>query len=183
MELLSLRDLRVRERNPLIVEFMKFIADSMLGRLARWLRLLGHDTLYFSSIEDRRLLKIAREESRTLLTRDTRLVKMKGLQNFLLLRENDTFQQLKTVITTFDLVPYDQLSKGGFEIPHSIHSRCSLCNSPLADIPLEHVRPFVPDYVYRTSAAMKKCVHCSKFYWKGTHHEKLRKKLREILYN
>jgi uncharacterized protein with PIN domain len=162
---------------------MKFIADSMVGRLARWLRLLGQDTLYFPSIEDRRLIKIAREENRILLTRDTRLVKMKGLHNFLLLRENDPFKQLKTVITTFDLVPYEQLSKDGFEVHPCIHSRCSLCNSPLEDVPLEQARPFVPDYVYRTSDAMKKCSQCNKFYWQGTHREKLRKKLQEILYN
>ena len=155
----------------------------MLGRLARWLRLLGHDTLYFPSIEDRRLIKIAREENRSLLTRDTRLVKMKGLQKFLLLRENDPFQQLKTVITTFDLYPPEQTGKGEFESHPSIHSRCSLCNGALEDIPLEQARPFVPDYVYRTSATMKKCVHCSKFYWQGTHREKLRTKLCEILYN
>jgi uncharacterized protein with PIN domain len=142
---------------------MKFIADSMLGRLARWLRLLGHDTLYFPSVEDRRLLRIARKENRILLTRDTRLVKMKGLQKFLLLKENDTFKQLKTVITTFDLVPHGQLGTDGFEITPSMHSRCSLCNSPLEDIPLEQARPFVPDYVFRTNDTIKK--------------------LREILYN
>lgn len=153
----------------------------MLGRLARWLRLLGEDTIYFPSVEDRRLISIAREENRTLLTRDTRLVKMKGLHHFLLLKENDPFKQLKTVITTFGLLP---AGRDGFEThPYKIHSRCSLCNSTLEDVPLEHACPFVPDYVYRTSAAMKKCVRCSKFYWHGTHHEKLRQKLREILYN
>ena len=152
----------------------------MLGRLARWLRLLGHDTFYCSSLEDSRLLIVAREEGRTILTRDTRLVKVKGLQNFLLLRENDPFKQLKTVITTFNLYP---AGRRGFEMPPSIHSRCSLCNSPLEEVPIEQAKPFVHDYVFRTSAAIKKCVPCSKFYWKGTHHEKLRKKLLEILYN
>jgi len=153
----------------------------MLGRLARWLRLVGQDTLYFPSLEDSRLLRIAREENRTLLTRDTRLVKVKGLQNFLLLRENDPFKQLKTVLTKYNLYPE---GRGGSQTqPCNIFSRCSLCNSPLKDIPLDQARPFVPDYVNRTTAAIKKCDHCSKFYWQGTHHERLRKKLQEILYN
>ena len=82
---------------------MKFIVDSMLGRLARWLRLLGCDTLYYPSIEDRRLIRIASEEDRVLITRDTRLVRMRGLKHFLLLHENDPFEQLKKTITTFNL--------------------------------------------------------------------------------
>jgi uncharacterized protein with PIN domain len=160
---------------------MKFIADSMLGRLARWLRLLGEDTLYFPSIEDSRLLRIAREENRTLLTRDTRLVKVKGLHNFLLLKENDPLQQLKTVIITFHLWPLDHNDRDGIET--RLYSRCSLCNGLLETVPLEQARPSVPDYVYRTSPDIKKCPRCDKFYWQGTHPEKLRKKLREILYN
>jgi uncharacterized protein with PIN domain len=160
---------------------MKFIADAMLGRLARWLRLLGEDTKYFPSIEDSRLLRIAREENRTLLTRDTRLVKVKGLQDFLLLTENDPLQQLKTVIMTFNLRPLEQTGKGG--TGPRLCSRCSLCNSPLEDVAPEQARHFVPDYVYRTSPSIKKCPRCNKFYWQGTHPERLRKKLREILYN
>ena len=157
---------------------MKFIVDSMLGRLARWLRLLGCDTLYYPSIEDRRLIRIASEEDRVLITRDTRLVKMRGLKHFLLLHENDPFEQLKKVIITFNLNP-SGLRKGGFETRP--YSRCSLCNTPLESIPKEHAKPHVPEYVYQTSESFKQCPTCGKFYWKGTHPEKLRKKLMEIL--
>ncbi len=82
---------------------MKFIADSMLGRLARWLRLLGHDTLYYPHIENSQLLRFAREGSRILLTRNTRLVKVRGLKNFLLLEDNDPFHQLSAVVRAFNL--------------------------------------------------------------------------------
>ena len=153
----------------------------MLGRLARWLRLLGHDTLYFPSIEDSRLLRTAREENRTLLTRDTSLVKVKDLKNFLLLTENDPLQQLKKVITTYYLRPLERNGRGGFET--RLYSRCSLCNDLLEDVSPEQAQSFVPDYVYKTTPAFKKCPHCGKFYWQGTHSEKLRQKLREILYN
>ncbi len=157
---------------------MKFIADSMLGRLARLLRLLGYDTLYYPYIEDHLLLRIAREEDRILLTRDTRLVKVRGVKDFLLLKENNTFEQLKIVITTFRLISRSNFNR--FEIPFS--SRCSLCNNILNNIPKEEAKPYVPEYVYLTSDRFKRCSKCGKFYWKGTHQERLQKKLSEILY-
>ena len=88
---------------------MRFIADSMLGRLVRWLRLLGYDTVYYPRIEDSVLLRIAREENRILLTRDSRLVKARGLRQFLLLEENDPFDQLRSIITAFNLKVDDKL--------------------------------------------------------------------------
>jgi uncharacterized protein with PIN domain len=157
---------------------MRFIADSMLGRLARWLRLLGFDTLYYPRIEDRVLLKTAREENRMLLTRDTRLVKMRGLKDFLLLKENDPFDQLKNVIASFDLVPdINELCET------RLLSRCSLCNNLLDNVSKELAKEHVPEYVYLTSESFSRCANCEKFYWKGTHPELLKKKLMEILYN
>jgi uncharacterized protein with PIN domain len=153
---------------------MKFIADSMLGRLARWLRLLGYDTLYFSQIEDRLLLKIAREEDRVLLTKDTRIVKVRGLRNFLLLTDNDPFVQLKEVVKSFHL-------KTDREKSNSIEHRCVLCNAVLEDIPRNEARGAVPEYVYQNSRIFRKCQDCVKLYWDGTHPGKFRKKLSEVL--
>ena len=150
----------------------------MLGRLVRWLRLLGYDTLYYPRIEDRILLRIAREENRVLLTRDSRLVRIKGLKNFLLLRENDPFKQLKEVIATFKLDV-----RGGLqdvETPDA-RSRCIICNAVLVNIQREDVKGLVPEYVYETSNIFRKCSGCRKFYWDGTHPEKFRKKFSEVL--
>ena len=155
---------------------MRFIADSMLGRLARWLRLLGFDTYYSPHVDDSLLIKIARKEKRMLLTRDTRIVKRRGVKEFLLLKENDTFAQLKKVIEVFDL-----LSKKRDDPCPACFIRCSLCNNLLDDIPKEDAKNHVPEYVYNTSENFMKCPACWKFYWKGTHHELLLKKLREIL--
>lgn len=156
----------------------------MLGRPARWLRLLGYDTLYFPEIDDSSLLRIAREEDRVLLTRDTRLVRIRGLKNYLLIKENDPFEQLKEIITSFDLDPHKQTGKsmeGGGAPPRYFYRRCSLCNTPLVDVPKEQARPFVPEYVYLTTENFRYCTQCNKFYWKGTHEVLLRKKLEDIL--
>lgn len=152
---------------------IKFIADSMLGRLSRWLRLIGYDTLYYPHIEDSLLVRISREENRVLLTRDTRLVKVRDLKNFLLLKDNDTFAQLKEVINTYKL----QIDK------ENILSRCPLCNNILIHINKQQARGSVPEYIYDTSDEFKRCPKCGKTYWRGTHREKFRKKLSEILYN
>lgn len=159
---------------------MKFIADSMLGRLARWLRLLGYDTIYFPKIEDRFLLKIAREDERIILTRDTRLVKIRGLKRFLLLEENDPFKQLKKVITTLQLSPYNE--PDGLEgVPLLV--RCPLCNTPVEVVSKEQAKEHVPEYVYHTAGGFKYCPKCNKFYWRGTHPERAQRKLLEVLHD
>jgi len=156
----------------------------MLGRLARWLRLLGYDTLYYPSIEDSALLRIAREDNRILLTRDSHLVRVRGLRKitehrmqntdngeqigYFLLNENNTFDQLKTIIMVFNLKDF------------FIMSRCAVCNSELVVIQKEKVKDLVPEYVYQTSDAFKQCPNCKKLYWKGTHPEKFKEKLSEV---
>ncbi|GBE05327.1 MAG TPA: hypothetical protein ENH31_00865 [Nitrospirae bacterium] len=156
---------------------MKFIADSMLGRLAKLLRLLGHDTLYYPHIDDALLLRTAREDSRILLTRDTRLVKVRGLRNFLLIKENDPFKQLKVVIQAFNLsVTPGPDTEGAVPM-----SRCAVCNTLLNIVRKEDIKDSVPEYVYRTSDAFNQCPDCARLYWKGTHPEKFRKKLSDIL--
>jgi uncharacterized protein with PIN domain len=159
---------------------MKFIADAMLGRLARWLRLLGYDTSYYPHIDDSFLLRLAREEKRILLTRDTRLVKVRGLPDFLLLHENDSFEQLRTVISTFDLT--GDIEARIFD-GDTFLSRCAVCNTLLQEKSKEESKSHVPEYVFQTCRIFKYCPECNKYYWKGTHPMRLQKKLKEILYN
>lgn len=157
---------------------MRFIADSMLGRLAKWLRLLGYDTLYYPHIEDRLLLKIARKDNRILLTRDTRLVKVRGLEKFLLLQDNNPFNQLRTVITSFSLPVQGRLMN---RREHPLLSRCIVCNANLNAVSKDTVKDSVPVYVYQTSQIFRKCSGCGKIYWDGTHPGKFREKLAEVL--
>ncbi len=149
----------------------------MLGRLTRWLRLIGFDTLYYPHITDSLLLRRAREEERILLTRDTRLVKVRGLRRFLLLHENDPLDQLKEIISSFELGQCINDRLGG-SLPVS---RCPLCNSPLHDIAKDRAKGAVPEYIFRTHSAIRHCNVCEKFYWNGTHQKRVREKLLDIL--
>ena len=159
---------------------MKFIADSMLGRLAKWLRLLGFDTLYYPHIEDSLLLRIAREQDRILLTRDTGLVKVRGIGEYILLRDNDPFAQLSKVIKAYALLP---LTGEEEEIPLPSPGRCSLCNELLKEVERDQAQPHVPEYTYKTCSRFQHCDSCGKFYWKGSHQKNLQKKLSELLHS
>jgi uncharacterized protein with PIN domain len=142
----------------------------MLGRLARWLRLLGFDTLYDPGISDARLLRVAKEQERIILTRDTRLIKIRGIKDYLLLNANNSFQQLLEVIHALNLKDFQPLS------------RCVACNGQLSKIPdKKEIRDAVPDFVFHNFHIFLRCGGCKKVYWEGTHPRMFREKLTEVL--
>jgi hypothetical protein len=148
---------------------VKFIADAMLGRLARWLRFLGFDTVYFSGISDSQLIRIAREQDRAILTKDTRMIKIKGLRNYLLIASDDPFQQLLETISGFKLRQFQLLS------------RCVACNGKLEKIREKSlVKDAVPEYVFLHYDLFQKCEDCGKIYWEGTHPKKFREDVKGI---
>lgn len=137
---------------------MKFIADAMLGRLARWLRFMGFDTLYYPHIDDKMLVKIAKQDDRWLLTRDTRLVKFRGLDKYLLLKENDSTKQLKEVIEAFKLRRNKRFS------------RCVKCNGKLRKIKSKvEIKDLLPDFIYHNFSKFYRCNDCNRIYWEGSH--------------
>jgi len=147
-----------------------FIADAMLGRLARWLRFLGFDTLYYPDISDSRLIKIAREQDRLILTRDTRLVKIKAVRDYLLINANDSFSQLIEVIKSLGL---KEVKPPG---------RCVKCNGQLREIADKtEVKDSVPEFVCLNFNTFLRCDNCGKIYWEGTHPQKFREKLGSII--
>lgn len=146
----------------------KFICDAMLGRLARYLRFLGFDTLYFNNIEDSELIKIAQEEQRIIITRDMLLIKRKWVrENSILVKSDNYIAQLREVNKFFPLAK-------------KLHffTRCSICNTPLVDIDREKVKHRVPLYVYNTQKNFKYCPLCDKIYWSASHIERLKKILK-----
>lgn len=150
---------------------MKFIADSMLGRLARWMRILGCDVEYYPRIEDSDLVDRAFREGRLILTRDTLLIKRrKAKGNSFLVEGNSYKDQLRQVVRHFSIDPHKNFL-----------TRCIECNLPLGDMEKEDIKGSVPEYVYQTQDVFRTCPHCYKIYWPATHREEMFENLKKIL--
>ncbi|HIH72784.1 MAG: uncharacterized protein PWP49_686 [Thermococcaceae archaeon] len=132
----------------------KFIADMMLGRLARWLRLYGYDTLYGIK-DDEEILKIAREEGRIVLTRDEELVTR--CKNAILIKSNKFEEQVK------------QLMELGFEFDELFpeNARCPKCNGLIKRVEKEEIKGKVPEGVYKDYDEFYVCTQCGQIYWPG----------------
>jgi uncharacterized protein with PIN domain len=139
---------------------MTFIADKTLGKLAKWLRILGYDTVYWRSNDITGLLSRAVEEGRSLITKDTKLYQGKGTIKALLIREDNPFLQIQEVVRHFRLPVKKEM----------LFSRCLTCNTPLEDVVAEEVKEEVPDYIYHTHQAFSRCPSCRKVYWAGSHY-------------
>lgn len=137
---------------------MKLLLNGMLGRLAKWLRLLGYDTAYFPDLDDHELVHLARAQGRILLTRDRELARRRGL-DCLLVEDDQLEEQLQQVVSELNL----DLEK---ERPFS---RCPVCNTPLQEIEKPSVKERVPPYIFRTKEHFSLCPDCDRIYWRGTH--------------
>jgi uncharacterized protein len=150
---------------------MKFLADSSLGRLSKWLRILGYDTVYWRGEADRAFLRIAEREGRAVLTRrkDVLARQHPGLVVFV---ENDRIEdQLVEIQGKLDLKPQ----------PEHLFTRCLHCNESLNTVKPDEVRSLVPDYIFRTQRDFRVCPKCHGVYWPGTHRERAIKTLEKLL--
>lgn len=149
----------------------RFIADTMLGKLARWLRILGCDVEYFERIDDGDLADRVEATGRILLTRDTLIVRRRKVRDACLLVRGDSWkEQLRQVAAHFGIAPRGNL-----------FTRCVLCNEPLREADKASVEGRVPPYVYATQERFASCPACGRIYWKATHHAGMEARLREIL--
>jgi uncharacterized protein with PIN domain len=155
---------------------VRFVVDGMLGRLARWLRLTGHDVAYaneFSSGEeqDEILLKKAEKEGAVLLTSDKGLYqksRRKGVRA-VLIQAGDLPEQLLEVARA---IPELEISLE--------NSRCPVCNGELQEVSKEEVKGKVPETVLERQEEFWRCVRCGKIYWQGSHWEKILETLDEF---
>ena len=145
----------------------QFVVDAMLGRLARWLRILGFDTWYFREISDQRLLKLHAETGRVLLTRDTRLVRCRGVGRHVLVASDHWEEQLREVLEALSLSVCEE----------AVLTRCTECNRALERLSPEEAYSRIPDYVAGSISAFHECGSCGKVYWAGTH----RKRMTEVV--
>ena len=151
-------------RNP------AFILDVHLGKLARYLRLCGFDTLFFRHLTDQEIIRISRKEHRIILTRDRELLKNKLVTHGYWIRSPHPEEQFSEVFKRFDLK--------NFEDPFS---RCLECNGILTVVPkeeiIDHILPKTREYYNE----FKKCPGCGHIYWEGSHYEKMKKQIEKML--
>lgn len=149
-------------------EEIKFVADKMLGRLTKWLRVIGQDVTYGPHLSGYGLIRAARREGRLILTRD-RGVSTKSSPEYLLI-QNDRFrEQLKQVVHACRLDPF----KDAF-------TRCVECNTVLEPVPKETVQEKVPPYVFSTQEKFSFCRSCQRIYWPATHQQRMLEELKSI---
>lgn len=143
----------------------------MLGTLAKWLRILGFDTYYANSeISDEELLEIAKRENRTIISRDKDFVISGKKQNVdaIEITDIDLDEQLKQVLK------HVKIDK------KFILSRCTICNSKIKNIKKNEVQGKVPKRVYEKNDNFWFCSKCKKYYWAGSHYDKINEKIKEL---
>jgi uncharacterized protein with PIN domain len=150
---------------------MRFIADRTLGKLAKKLRVLGFDAVYWRGGNLEGAAKAAATEGRVLLTRSRRVQeKAEGLQ-VLVVEANDPQEQILQVLSAFKLRPEGD----------QFFSRCLMCNEALAPISKGEVEGKVPDFIQRTYDSFHICPRCHRIYWPGTHLQRMRKEMARTL--
>ncbi|MEB3760534.1 MAG: Mut7-C RNAse domain-containing protein [Desulfurococcales archaeon] len=152
----------------------RFIVDTMLGEVARWLRILGYDTLYSKTFSDRQIVSIAEKTGRIILTRDRGLfirARKKGIRA-VYVSSHDIAGRLAELVVALGLRLVADPSK----------SRCSECNSPLIQVrDKEKVRDRVPPKALETYDVFYICPRCGRVYWEGGHWKNIRRIIREAL--
>jgi uncharacterized protein with PIN domain len=149
---------------------MTFIVDCMLGKLAKWLKILGFDAQFFSKIEDNELLAIARKEGRILLTKDTGLILQAKEVETLFLNSEEWQDQVHQALATFNL--WEKVAP---------HTRCIECNEKLKNLPKKNAKNLVSSFVFEHVDSFALCPNCSRVFWRGTHHKDMEIQIQEIL--
>ncbi|MEM4469791.1 MAG: Mut7-C RNAse domain-containing protein, partial [Desulfurococcaceae archaeon] len=139
----------------------RFIVDNMLGTVARWLRILGYDTVYDKKAEDWQVLRRAELEKRVIVTRDRALhnkaIKL-GLKSILLWEDGMADRLAHVAVVTGIRLSVD------FQ-----RTRCPEDNTPLVKVDKEKVKEKVPLNVYKLHGDFWECPRCGKVYWIGSH--------------
>jgi uncharacterized protein len=148
-----------------------FVCDRTLGRLAKWLRILGIKTEYINTGNDSDLIfKISKMEDAFLLTKSMKIMEKACFPNARLIISNDYKNQLKEIK---DLLP--------LTIANNLFSLCSVCNIKLEPKDKTKVKGLVPDFIFENNNEFKVCNSCKRIYWEGTHIEKMKSVLKKIL--
>jgi uncharacterized protein with PIN domain len=149
---------------------IKFIVDNNVGKLAKWLRIMGYDALLFTEEDDGKMVKVALAQNRVILTKDTQIMRRRlvttGRLKAVLIEDDDPKVQLQQVVEDLNL---------DYQLrPFSI---CLECNQNLVARDKEEVRDLVPPHVFDTQSLYMECPSCHRIYWRGTHWQAMSQEL------
>lgn len=147
-----------------------FILDVHLGRLAKYMRLCGFDTLFSTLFDDREIIETARQEKRIILTRDRLLLKAAGNTEGYLVKSQYHDEQLREVFERFELKKYVKL-----------FSRCISCNTLLEEVSKEEIADRLMADTRRYFSNFRRCPQCERIYWEGSHYDNMKKNLAPLL--
>ena len=132
---------------------INFAAEKTLGKLAKWLRILGFDTIYDLDIIN------PDESGRVLLTRTKRIKDEYTSDKLIFIESDKPFKQLQEVVKALGIVKKDIKT----------FTRCIRCNTEIRTIDKNSIRSVVPDYVWESQDSFKACIECKRIYWQGSH--------------
>ncbi len=147
----------------------KFLLDENLGKLAKWLRMLGYDSVVYKSISIEKKISLCIKERRIFLTRSKKIAKMNERFSRILIRTEKYDNQLK------EILPLLEINNEMF------FSRCLECNNRLQAIKAEKIDGLVPENVKHNFTDFKICRKCGKIYWHGSHYDAMKSKLKNLL--
>lgn len=141
----------------------RFVLDVHLGKLAKYLRMLGFDTLYRNDYKDKELADISLSQNRIILTRDRDLLKYSHITHGYYVRNTNSLQQVSEIVKRFDL--YEQIKP---------LSRCILCNHPLSIVDKAEIIDQLEPKTIKHYNTFYRCEGCGKIYWKGSHYKRMK---------
>lgn len=153
---------------------VKFVVDNNVGKLAKWLRIMGYDALLFREKDDGKMVKIALSQNRVVLTKDTQIMKRRlvtsGRLKAILIEDDNPEAQLRQIVGTLNL-----------DYQFRPFSLCLECNQNLVERDKDEVRDLVPPYVFKTQSQYMECPSCHRIYWRGTHWQAMNRELEKFM--
>lgn len=153
---------------------LKFIVDINAGKLAKWLRIMGYDALLFTDEDDGKMIRIALNGNRVILTKDSQIMKRRlitsGKLKAVLIEGDDPKTQLQQIASTLNL---------NYQFkPFSV---CLQCNQNLVERHKEEVSDLVPPHVLKTQSHYMECPSCHRIFWRGTHWQAMSEELEKFM--